>query len=94
MAEKVYRQFCDAMAKRGGRYPGMDIPEFYALIEELFTPEEAAVFLAIPRGFHPANAIAAEMDKDEEEVAPILETMADKGLCSAAKMGDNTFYGP
>lgn len=93
MAEQVYRQFCDAMAKRGGRYPGMDIPEFYALIEELFTPEEAAVFLAIPRGFHPASAIAAEMGKSEEEVASMLETMADKGLCRAGEMDGTRFYG-
>ena len=61
MPAKVYQQLCEAMAKRGGEYPGMDIPEFYALVKELFTPEEAAVYLAIPRGYHPANAVAAEM---------------------------------
>jgi len=93
MPAEVYRQLCEAMAKRGLEYPGMDIPEFYALVEELFTPQEAAVFLAIPRGYHPASAIATQMDKPEEEVTPILEAMADKGLCSAGKMGDVTFYG-
>jgi electron transport complex protein RnfB len=92
-ASEVYRQLCEAMAKRGGEYPGMDIPEFYALVEELFTPEEAEVLIAIPRGYHPASAIAAEMGKREKEVAPILEAMADKGLCGAGKMGDTTFYG-
>jgi Pyruvate/2-oxoacid:ferredoxin oxidoreductase delta subunit len=93
MTLEVYRHLSEAMAKRGGEYPGMDIPEFYALVEELFTPQEAEVFLAIPRGYHPASAIAAQMDKPEEEVAPTLEAMADKGLCSAGKMGDVTFYG-
>jgi Pyruvate/2-oxoacid:ferredoxin oxidoreductase delta subunit len=93
MPAKVYRKLCDAMTKRGGEYPGMDIPEFYALVEELFTTEETAVYLAIPRGYHPANAIAAEMGKPEEEVALVLEAMADKGLCGAGKMGDTTFYG-
>ena len=93
MPAKVYRQLCEAMAKRGGEYPGMDIPEFYALVEELFTTEEAAVYLAIPRGYHPANAIAAEIGKTEEEVVLVLEAMADKGLCGAGKMGDTTFYG-
>jgi 2-oxoacid:acceptor oxidoreductase delta subunit (pyruvate/2-ketoisovalerate family) len=71
----------------------MEIPEFYALAEELFTPEEANVFLAIPRGYHPASTIAAQMGKREEEVVPILEAMADKGLCAAGKMGDTIFYG-
>ena len=92
-APEVYRQLCEALAKRGGEYPGKDIPEFYALVEELFTSEEVGVYLAIPRGYHPASAIAAEMGKLEDEVAPILETMADKGLCSAGRMGDTTFYG-
>ena len=93
MPAEVYRKLCEAMAKRGAEYRGMDIPEFYPMAEELFTPEEADVFLAIPRGFHPASAIATQMGKSEEEVAPILEAMADKGLCSAGKMGDTTFYG-
>jgi len=92
-AAEVYRRLCEAMAKRGGEYPGMEIPEFYALAEALFTPEEAEAYLAIPRGYHPANAIAAEMDKRVEEVEIILEALADKGLCGAGKMGDTTFYG-
>ena len=68
MAEEVYKQLCEITAKRGGMYPGMDIPEFYELIEELFTHEEAAVYVAIPRGFNPASAIAESMGKSEEEV--------------------------
>lgn len=93
MAEEIYKQLCEASSKRGGMYPGMDIPEFYELVEELFTPEEAAVYMAIPRGFSPANRIAANMDKSEEEVATLLEAMANKGLCTAGRMGDKTFYG-
>ena len=93
MAAEVYQQLCEAMATRGVEYQGMNIPEFFAVVEELFTPEEANVFLAIPRGYHPANAIAAAMGNRKEEVEPILEAMADKGLCSAGKMGDITFYG-
>ena len=81
------------MAKRGGTYPGRDIPEFYALVEELFTPEEAAVYNAIPKGFHPAEAIAKEMGKEVDEVRSILEGMANKGLCTAGSMGGATFYG-
>jgi len=93
MAEDVYKQLCETMANRGGMYPGIDIPEFYDLTRELFTPEEAAVSNAMPRGFNPAGVIAKEMGKSEEEVAAILEAMADKGLCTAGKMGEATFYG-
>ena len=93
MAEDVYSKLRETMANRGGMYPGIDIPEFYELARELFTAEEAAVSNAIPRGFNPAGVIAKEMGKAEEEVAPILEAMADKGLCTTAKMGEATFYG-
>jgi hypothetical protein len=81
MAMEIYQRLCEAMSSRGGEYPDMDIPEFYALAEALFTPEEAEVYLAIPIDYHPANAIAAEMGKQTEEVEPILEEMANKGLC-------------
>jgi len=39
----------DVMTKRGGSYAGMDIPEFYALVQELFTPDEAELNNALPR---------------------------------------------
>ncbi len=93
MSELIYHELCETLAKRRGRYPGVDIPEFYTLMEELFTPEEAAIYVAIPRGFHPAGAIAEQMDKSEEEVAPLLEAMADKGLCTAGAFDETTFYG-
>jgi Pyruvate/2-oxoacid:ferredoxin oxidoreductase delta subunit len=92
-AAEVYRRLCKAMEKRGGEYPGMEIPEFYDLVKELFTPEEAEVCLAIPRGYHPASAIAAEMGKEPEEVEHVLEAMANKGVYVAGNMGDTTFYG-
>ena len=93
MAEQVYHELCEKLAKRGGRYPGKDIPEFYALVEELFTKEEAEVYNAIPKGFHPAEVIAKALGKEVKEVTPILEGMADKGLCTAGSMGEVTFYG-
>lgn len=82
MSVEIYRQLCGAMAQRGGRYPGMDIPEFYALTEELFTHEEAAVTAAMPRKPTAALTLAREMGKSEEDIGRILEGMANKGLCS------------
>jgi len=93
MSEKVYRELCETLAKRRGRYPGKDVPEFYALVEELFTKEEAEVYNAIPKGYQPAEAIAKALGKEVAEVTPILEGMADKGLCTAGSMGGMTFYG-
>ena len=92
MASQVYRELCERMSMRGGMYPGMDIPEFYELVQELFTPDEAAVYIAIPKGFNPAGAIAKAMGWDLKGVETLLEGMADKGLCTAGRMGDSTFY--
>ena len=93
MIDEIYRRLCDTMAKRGGRYPGADIPEFYDLVRELYTPEEAEVSVAMPRGFNPANVIAAEVGKSEDDVKMILETMADKGLCTCGDFDGVRFYG-
>ena len=83
---------CDILEKRGGQYPGKDIPEFYQLVQELFSVEEAEVYVSIPKGAYTAEAIAKEMGKDSMEIVRILENMANKGLCSAGKAGDVTFY--
>ncbi|MEE9152063.1 MAG: hypothetical protein V3U20_09565, partial [Thermoplasmata archaeon] len=60
MSQEVYRQLLEVMKKRGGGYPGMDIPEFYELVEELFTPEEAEVNNAMPRGPFTAKDMAKQ----------------------------------
>ena len=81
MASQVYKELLEVMKKRGGRYAGLDIPEFFAMVEELFTPEEAAVNNAMPRQPFTASDLAREMGRGEGEVATILDAMADRGLC-------------
>jgi len=92
MSDGIYERLRDALARRGGRYPGVDIPEFYALARELYTSEEAEVSVGMPRGFNTAADIAAAMGRDESEVARILEGMADKGLCTCGDFGETRFY--
>ncbi len=43
MTQEVYKQMLDVMKSRRGAYAGMDIPEFYEMVEALFAPEEAEV---------------------------------------------------
>ena len=93
MALDVYKKLCETMEKRGGGYPGKNIPEFYALVEVLFTPEQAAVANAMPRGFNPAGVIAQAMEENEQKIAAVLEEMADRGLCTAGDVGGAMFYG-
>jgi Pyruvate/2-oxoacid:ferredoxin oxidoreductase delta subunit len=82
MTEQVYKDLLEVMKNRRGAYAGMDIPEFFELVEFLFTPQEAEVNNALPRKSASAADIAKEMGRDENEIKEILETMADKGLCA------------
>ena len=62
MSQGIYKDLLEVMKKRGGGYAGMDIPEFYAMAEVLFTPEEAEVNNAMPRGpLEKVSASAARM---------------------------------
>jgi Pyruvate/2-oxoacid:ferredoxin oxidoreductase delta subunit len=92
MAQEVYKQMMDVMQQRRGPYTGLDIPEFYALVEELFTPVEAAVNNVMSRKPATSDEIAAEMGKGAEEIGPILETMADKGLCKTFTRDGTRYY--
>jgi hypothetical protein len=92
MSKEVYKELLTVMQKRGGRYAGMDIPEFYEMVEEMFTPEEAEVNNAMPRGPFTSKDLAEAMGRDEGEVKEILESMANKGLCMAMKMGETQYY--
>ncbi len=92
MSDNVYKELLEVMKKRGGEYAGMDIPEFFAMVEELFTPEEAAVNNAMPRGPFQAKDLAEAMGRETSEMEAVLEAMADKGLCGAVSMGETTYY--
>ena len=92
MNQEVYRELLEVMKKRGGAYAGMDIPEFFSMVKELFTPAEAEVNNAMPKGFFTAKALAATMGRDEKEIEAVLEIMADKGLCLALSMDQSRVY--
>ena len=92
MAEGVYRELLEVMKSRGGPYAGLDIPEFFALVEELFDPEEAEINNALPRKPTPINEIATKAGRSYEEVSGILERMAGKGLCGVSKTSDGALY--
>jgi Pyruvate/2-oxoacid:ferredoxin oxidoreductase delta subunit len=92
MRQQVYRDLLEVMKKRGGDFAGLDIPEFFDMVEEMFTPAEAEVNNAMPRGPFPAEQLAGQMGRDAGEVKAILEAMADKGLCMAVTMDGTPYY--
>jgi Pyruvate/2-oxoacid:ferredoxin oxidoreductase delta subunit len=81
MTDQLYRGLMERFAKQGGIYQGMDIPEFYEMARELFTPEEASLAIAMPKGFSTAEQLAQTLDRSKEEIESTLQEMARKGLC-------------
>lgn len=94
MSDEVYKRLCEEMARRGGRYPGKDIPEFYALVEELFTRDEAAVAALMTSRLVTAGPIAEKLGKEVQEVEAVLEGMCDKSLCMSLDKNGARFYLP
>ena len=92
MTQDVYRELLAVMKKRGGNYAGLDIPEFFAMVEVMFTPDEAEINNAMPRGPFTAAGLSEGIGKDVTVVETILEGMADKGLCMALKMEGTQYY--
>jgi Pyruvate/2-oxoacid:ferredoxin oxidoreductase delta subunit len=94
MSSEVYKQLLEVMKSRRGPYAGMDIPEFFEVVEVLFTPQEAEVNNALQRKPATAGDIAKEMGRQEDDIAGILDTMADKGLCKTfVRNGARLFQG-
>ena len=92
MKKEVYKQLLEVMKKRGGKFEGMDIPEFYEIVEELFTPVEAEINNAMPNELFTAKDMARQMGRDETDIEKNLEAMADKGLCWAIDKDGTQFY--
>jgi Pyruvate/2-oxoacid:ferredoxin oxidoreductase delta subunit/DNA-binding Lrp family transcriptional regulator len=92
MGKETYRELLEVMKSRGGPYAGLDIPEFFELVEALFDPEEAEINNALQRKPAPVNEIAVKAGRSSEEVSEILERMAGRGLCGVSMTSDGALY--
>ena len=93
MTTPVYEQLADALRARGGAVPAIKCPEFYALLEELFTPEEAEIGVKMPLSPIPVETFAQEIaGGDPQDVEKLLETMADKGVVFTLDRGGVRHY--
>lgn len=92
MSDTVYRDLLGVMQKRGGGYAGMDVPEFFAMVEELFTPEQAELNNVMTGKRATAEEIAAQTGREVSDVEKILESMADNGLCIANRRNGSIHY--
>ena len=77
---QLQERLADALALRGGMMPAVQCAELYALTDELFTPEEAALAVKMPFGPTGLEDVAVAAGMEPEAARRMLEGMADKGL--------------
>jgi len=92
MDQSVYEELLKVMQSRRGPYAGLDIPEFFDLVKELFTPEEAMVNNILGKKPEPLEQIAPKSPLDPKTLSTVLEGMADKGLCATFVKGGERVY--
>ncbi|UCD58630.1 MAG: 4Fe-4S binding protein [Candidatus Hydrogenedentota bacterium] len=90
MREKIYEKLIDKL----NRYPsGAPRTErFIELLKTLFNEDEAEVALDLPIFPTPLPSICEMLGRDEVELKPILESMADKGLAYHRKQEGKDIY--
>ena len=59
MTQPAYERLAEALKMRGGGVPVLHCREFFALMEELFTPEEADLAAKMPMGLVSAAKLAS-----------------------------------
>ena len=94
MTQPAYERLAEALKLRGGAAPVVRCREFYALLEELFTPEEAELAAKMPLKYTSAAEIATETGGDPKEVERILENMANKALLYSQTRDEVMHYYP
>src|SRR3989304_4451039 len=92
MPQPVYEALADALTLRGNAVSIIKCPEFYALLENLFTPEEAELAVKLPLDAFTLQELASQVEIDPKEVERILEGMADKGLLVSLERGGIRTY--
>ena len=81
MADPAYEKLAGALNARSTAFPAVKCDEFYDLVGFLFTPEEAAIVVAMPLDLSDVEEIAGNIPtKDMKKLEGQLEIMADKGL--------------
>ena len=88
----LLEKLCSNLNNRGGAYLASPIPEMFALLEELFTEEEARIACMLPVTATSLRDIAGILDRPPEEIRPLLESMADKGIVATRIQDDVTLY--
>ncbi|MFC1859185.1 ATP-binding protein [Thermodesulfobacteriota bacterium] len=92
MEDTILTELCNTINQLGGVAPAIPSPELYEVLTLLFTEEEAVIAAKMSPGAAPARALAEKLSRAEEEIVPLLESMADKGIVLTRKKDGVVLY--
>ncbi len=92
MSKELYKALAEHIMHRAKSIPVINCPEFEALISELFTPAQAEAAINFPAGLISAQEMATKLDRPEEEMKAVIESMADAGLVFTGSQEGTTVY--
>lgn len=86
MSNEIYVRLTERLNQFDNKVPPVNA--FYQMLEMAFTQEEAQTAALFPQGSLTIGQLAAYYKKEEGQLSPLIETMADKGHIFVLK-GDN-----
>lgn len=92
MEDIIYTKMVAAIGHRGGGLPSVRCKEFDALIDDIFTKEDAELFLQMPDDPFSAETLTEITGKDIAQVTKHLEEMADNGVLISAEKDGKRIY--
>ncbi|MDI6796926.1 MAG: 4Fe-4S binding protein [Desulfatibacillaceae bacterium] len=93
MAQDIYRELQERLDKYSIGFPATQSGIEIELLKELFSQEDARMFLALSPMLETAQSVAQRLSKPLDAVAEQLERMAQAGLLFRRKKGDEVKYG-
>lgn len=88
----LYDQLAEAIKRKGGGIPAVNCREFCAVVDELFTREEAELAIMMPDTLVSAEMLSARSTIDLQKTAELLDTMTRKGLLFSTNRQGTRLY--
>ena len=93
MTVSVYRQLQQRLDQYSMGFPATDSGIDQQILGYLFSEDDARMFLSLDQKLETVDQIASKLDRPSEEVAAILDDMAERGLLFRLIKPDNIKYG-
>lgn len=90
--DDVYKKLANHLDKLPAGFPATDSGVELRILKRLFSTDEAVVALCLTMLPEPVTAIAKRMNRESDALAPVLESMARKGLIFRTGRDGNVSY--